>query len=60
MKKLVLTQEESNELKEKGAIEITRNGFDILIEELQDWEKWDEENNYKITIVNPYEKILLK
>lgn len=55
MKKLVLTKEETNHLKEYGVVEITRNGFDISIEE-------DKEMGlgYIITIINPYEKIIIK
>ncbi|MDD7591521.1 MAG: hypothetical protein PUJ92_00760 [Bacilli bacterium] len=55
MKKLILTKEEANSLKEYGVVEITRNGFDIHIEE-------DNEMGcgYIITILNPYGKIIIK
>lgn len=54
MKKLILTNEESVELVENGAVEITRNGFDILVE-------YDDVNeDYVVTIINPYEKVVVK
>lgn len=55
MKKLVLTKEESKALKEYGSVEVTRNGFDILVEEDR-----EVECGYIITIINPYEKIIIK
>lgn len=55
MKKLVLTTGETRELNQYGAVEITRNGFDILVEK----EKM-EDDEYIITIINPYEKVVLK
>ena len=53
MKKLVLTKEETKSFKEYGAVEITRNGFDILVEKDS-----DRDCGYRITIVNPYENIV--
>ena len=55
MKKLALTKEEAKFLKEYGTVEITRNGFDIVIEEDNDTGR-----GYIITIINPYEKIIIK
>ena len=55
MKKIVLTQEETDHLNKFGVVEITRYGFDIVVE------KFDEmESGYMITIVNPFEKVVLK
>ena len=58
MKKLVLTYAESEQLKRCGAVEITRNGFDILVEKCAEWE--ENETGYIITIVNPYDKVITK
>ena len=55
MKKLVLTKEDAKTLKEYGAVEITRNGFDILVEENREVGR-----GYIITVINPYEKIIIK
>ena len=54
MKKLVLTKEETKSFKEYGSVEITRNGFDILVEEDS-----NRDCGYRITIINPYENIVL-
>ena len=54
MKKLVLTKEETKSLKEYRAVEITRNGFDILVEEYS-----DRDCGYRITIINSYENVVL-
>ena len=52
-KKLVLKEWESKELKKDGAVEITRNGFDILVE-------LDFDGDHRITIINPYDKVITK
>lgn len=54
MKTLKLTLEESRELKETGSVEIVRNGFDMLVEVSE-----DTECGYWVTIINPYEKVIL-
>lgn len=54
MRKLVLTKEESKELKETGSVEITRNGFDMLVEKDE-----NVECGYQVWIINPYEKVIL-
>ncbi len=54
MKKLVLTKEETKVLKELGSVEITRYGFDMLVEV-----DIDLDLGYNITIINPYNKVLL-
>lgn len=54
MKKLVLTLEETRELKENGSVEIVRNGFDMLVEVSE-----YEECGYWVTILNPYNKVVL-
>jgi hypothetical protein len=55
MKKLVLNEQESKELLEAGAVEIVRNGFDILVEKEKDFKGGD----YRITIINPYDRVSL-
>ena len=56
MKTLILNEWESIQLRKHGAVEITRNGFDILIEKDEDFKGGD----YIITVVNPYDKVLVK
>lgn len=53
MKKLVLTLEETRELKETGSVEIVRNGYCMIVEWSNDME------DYWVTIINPYEKVCL-
>ena len=53
MKNLVLTNEETKTLKYWGVVEITRNGFNMLVE----YDEIDED--YRITIINPYKKVCL-
>ena len=53
MKKIVLSQEESCELLETGSVEITRNGFDMIIEKND-----DDENGYSVYVTNPSCKIV--
>jgi hypothetical protein len=55
MKKLVLNELESLELQRVGAVEITRNGYDILVEKEKDFKGGD----YRITIINPYDTVSL-
>jgi hypothetical protein len=50
MKTLKLNLEETKELKEYGHVEIVRKGFDIVVE-------IDDDDDYQITIINPYKKI---
>ena len=59
MRKLILNDYETMQLEKYGAVEITRNGFDILIEKRSEWEILDD-NYYDVTIVNPYDKVVLK
>ena len=56
MKKLILDKYETEQLNKYGAVEITRNGFDILVEKCKEWDM--NEMGYEITIVNPYDKII--
>lgn len=53
MKNLVLTNEETKTLKYWGVVEITRNGFNMLVEYDEIYE------DYRITIINPYKKVCL-
>lgn len=55
MKKIILSEYESNILKEWGSVEITRNGYDILIEY-----DIDMECGFNIMIINPYDKVVVK
>lgn len=55
MKKLLLSKEETRQLNKNGAVEISRNGFDILVEKNAEWE----DGEYTITIINPYDEIKL-
>ncbi len=55
MKRLLLNELETKHLLEFGAVEIVRNGFDILVEKDDDF-KGEE---YRITVVNPYNRVLL-
>lgn len=57
MKKLVLNESESKELLENGSIEIERNGFPIIVE-LE--ESSAILSHYKITVINPFERIVIK
>lgn len=50
---LELTLQETRELKKYGAVEIERNGLDILVE------KRAYEEGYEITIINPFEEVKL-
>ncbi len=54
MKSLILNEYESFELKRDGAVEIVRNGFPILVE------NDNIHGGYRITIVNIYDKIIIK
>ena len=56
MKKLILDKYETEQLNKYGAVEINRNGFDILVEKCKEWDM--NEMGYEITIVNPYDKII--
>lgn len=64
MKKLVLTLEESRELKETGAVEIERNGFPMLVEVNPYFDENEEENylnkRYNVTIIDCFDKVVLK
>ena len=55
MKKLVLGRWESSELRKHGVVEIIRSGFNILVENEKDWI----DGEYRITIINPYDKVVL-
>ena len=55
MKKLVLDRWETNELRKNGVVEIIRSGFNILVENEKDWI----DGEYRITIINPYDKVVL-
>lgn len=54
MKTLKLTVEETRELKESGSVEIVRNGLDMIVEVSE-----YEECGYWVTIINPYNKVIL-
>jgi hypothetical protein len=55
--KLVLTQEETNELKQNGSVEVKRNNVWYVVEV----DYVDEEGtHYMITPINPYETVVLK
>jgi hypothetical protein len=54
MKKLVLNNFETYELKKYGQVEIIRNGFLILVEQEPVYEKGE----YIIRIMNPYNRIV--
>lgn len=56
MKKLILNETETKELEQDGVVEITRNGFDILVEKNRN--TWEDEP-YIITIINPFEQVVL-
>lgn len=56
MKKLVLNEKESLELQRDGAVHIERNGFEILVEK----EDYYFNSDYIITIINPYDKVVVK
>lgn len=64
MKKLVLTLEESRELKETGTVEIERNGFPMLVEVNPYFDENEEENHlnkrYNVTIIDCFDKVVLK
>ena len=64
MKKLVLTLEETKELKERGAVEIERNGFPMLVEVNDYFDENQEEDcinkRYNITIIDCFDKVVLK
>lgn len=55
--RLRLTYEETEKLLKNGAVEINRNGFDILIEKQPEWRQ--NEIGYDITIVNPFDTMSL-
>ena len=55
MKRLLLNERETKQLLEFGAVEIVRNGFDILVEKGDDFKGGE----YRITVVNPYNRVLL-
>ena len=54
MKTLVLNEAESLKLQRDGAVEVTRNGFDILVEYDGDYRF-----NYIITVVNPFNNVVV-
>lgn len=64
VKKIVLNEYESECLKRDGAVEIGRNGFPILIEKNEYFDEEIEESyfnmRYNITIINPFEKVVVK
>lgn len=64
MKKLILNAQESKQLLETGGVEITRNGFTILVEINNDYNSEEEEfyGNlpYNIVIINDYNKVIVK
>ena len=68
MRKLVLNEEESKELKERGVVEIERAGFSMLIEKNNDEELYPECKDdelwqhfgYTITIIDDFDKIIIK
>lgn len=49
--KLFLTLDETRDLKEHGSVEIIRDGMEIVVEGDPAW--------YTITVVNPYEEVVL-
>ena len=49
--KLFLSLDETRDLKEHGSVEILRDGMEIVVEGDPDW--------YTITVVNPYEEVVL-
>lgn len=55
MKKIVLNDEESKNLKEDGFVQITRNGFEICISVDNSYEC-----GYSIDVVNPFDKVIVK
>lgn len=55
MKTLKLDYWETQELKRDGAVEIRRNGYDILVEV----DKYNDDNDYIIVIINPYSSVKL-
>lgn len=57
MKKLVLSESESKKLLESGSIEIERSGFPIIVEVDQSSAIL---SHFKITVVNPFERIVIK
>jgi hypothetical protein len=62
MKKLVLNENESNELKRYGVVEIERNGFYIFVQSNRyfDETKDDESQRYDIVIINHFDKVIVK
>ena len=64
MKKLVLTLEETRELKEYGSVEIERNGFPMLVEVNDYFDENKEEDyfnkRYNVTIIDCFDKVVLK
>ena len=54
MKKLVLNNFETYELKKYGKVEIIRNGYHIIVEQEPVYDKGE----YIIRIVNPYDRIV--
>ena len=64
MKKLVLTLEETRELKEHGTVEIERNGFEMLVEVNDYFDENKEENcinkRYNVMIFDCFDKVVLK
>jgi hypothetical protein len=54
MKKLVLNNFETYELKKYGFVEIERNGFTIIVEQEPVYDKGE----YIIRIMNPYNRIV--
>ena len=64
MKKLVLTLEETRELKECGVVEIERNGFPMQVE-VNDYFNENEEEDcinkrYNVIIFDCFDKVVLK
>ena len=57
MKKLVLNQNESSQLLDNGIVTVERCGFEIVLELIGNP---SEDFDYTITIVNPYDKIVIK
>ena len=64
MKKLVLNEHESEELKRDGAVEIVRNGFSMLVEVNPYFNEEEEENYFNkrctVTIIDDYDKVIIK
>lgn len=52
-KNLILTENETATLEQHGAVELVRNGFNILVEKNEEWEA----SPFIITIINPYENV---